>query len=963
MQAFNFLKYAAATAVVALGFSYASADKIAFVGAGQSYAGGGDVVTLDVGSKPGIVYGAGKPVTFEIPVENSTAQIVYANGINWPTLNSKLILTPADGVVINSVTFSCHSNYGEISLTGTDLKQKPSSANSVISFTDIDKANALVFSHTSQNRFYYIEVDYTSSTSGDTGNTAEIGATFKPDPITADCEDIRIIVSGIWAEFGTEMTVGSLQVETATGIPYTTVSLSPQTDWDTWEDYYKCDFAKPLEEGNYKIIVPEGTFVRKENDEIVLKNAATTWSFTVGKAVVIDPDTGFVPSSIYPASGETIDSSESEWMIAVFFDKDVIQNPEITPYVMLGDDKYEPTEVRAITKKQINYLFDGMDKRPNGTYTFVLPAEAVSYENGEKNKDFTAKYVWKGGGKGDVEIGDCKLVAASIGDVNIMEPGTVVPNIPSEGCYLKLSVLPENVEMIGVSISDVTGKTPAEYNDPSIEAIWFNYLETKTNGVFSKEIYSIEGIKLYAGHDYVVKAELYNGNWGTGITLLSTVYSATFTGETAAFQYSPVEIVSIEPTPGSEFKIGEKMVVTYSAPVQLVAGEGKSGFGKGNAGWANFSAMSSNADKTVWTITFPNSEINAAGGPGQINPRLWGTDSNGLQLRPSEYNIPAGASETDYDVFNGGEEATSYTQVNYAGYAKCPKVEVSPLSTEELSYIDFSIVGSKELNPSYQADFPVIRNEAGEEVAFVIVDSYEDAGGHVIVTKTNSSSADAGVIGLRAPLNTVITTPGTYTLELPWNLFVVGREQSSYASAPGVFTITVSNNDPIDQLTITCEGAKNMAIKFIPADEEEETPAYYDVTLEAETSIAEVTIELPTGYDEMYYADLSIGGMKDRRVPASTIVDQYGYTKGNVLEVPTDGKTYTYSVVFGKAGEVNTDNNFIVNVKADKLTGIDQLATEAETVEYFTIDGIKVENPVKGLYIKVTDGKATKVIL
>lgn len=961
------MKYAAATFAVALGFSSASADKIAFVGDGQTYNGGGDVVSLPVGSLQGNTYGLGKPVT--ISLVGGSASFVYTYGINWAS-QIQLVLTPADGVVINSVTFSgntdsANQNSGTIKSESTDLQLRPSSKEPVITFPDLEKADALTFTHTGRNVFYYVEIDYTSENSGSDG-TAEIGATFKPNPITVDYEEIRIDLSGVWAEFGTEYTNYDvpLQVETASGTPYTTVKLTSTMDNQTFEDYWRCDFAKRLEVGTYKIIVPAGKFVRRDGDgEIYLANLATTWSFTVEEAVVVDPDKGFDPSSIYPASGETIDSSEIEWMIAVFFNNKVITNPGVTPYLLIDGDKYEASEIVPInTGMQVNYFFAGMDKRPNGDYTFILPAGAVSYEDGQTNNAFDANYLWQGGGKSDVEIGECKLVSATIGDINIMEPGVVVPNIPGDGCYLTLNVLPEIVGLVYVSISDVTGKTPDQYNDSSIEAVWSNYIDTKQGNVFTKEIYSINGYKLYEGHDYVVKAALYDGSWGSSV--IGTVYSAVFTGETPEFKYSPVEIVSIEPTPGSEFKIGEKMVVTYSAPVNLVIGEGKSGFGKGNAGWANFSSMSSNADKTVWTIGFPNAEINEAGGPGQINPRLWGTDSNGLQLRPAEYDLPAGASEDDYDVFNSGENESSYTQINYAGYAKCPKVVVSPLETEELSYIDFSIVNSKELNPSYMADFPVIRNEAGEEVALVLVDSYEDEGGHVIVTKMSSDAADAGVIGLRAPLNNVITTPGVYTLELPWNLFVVGREQSSYASAPGTFLITVGKEDPA-QISFSCEGAKNMNVDFIPADEEESTPAYYMVTLETSNDIAEVAVSIPAGYDDLYYNFMQAGGLKPRRVPVSTAIDDYGFTKaeGNIIPVNADGKSNVYMVAFGKGDDVDLDNYAVVIVTADKTTGIEELVTDVEAAEYFTIDGVKVEKPVKGLYIKVTEGKATKVIL
>lgn len=989
MRILNFLKYFVAATAVAFSIGSASADKIAFVAEGQSYSGGGDVVTIPLNGSAGITYGSDEAVSFQITNDAASAQIVDKDtGIRWASAN-KLILTAAEGVVINSVTFSCTKNFGTITLVGTELSVTGNSSNPIVTLSGIEGTGALEFKHNLLTRCYYIEVEYNSPSSPDV-ETVDLNATLKPETIQTDyAGEVRMILGGIFGEFGTEMPRSTFEVEvkTANSVSTTTVSLKPETDWTTWEDYYLLTFATPFVAGTYTITFPEGAFVRKNDDgDIMVKSSAKSIKLTVTDAGSgpIDPDAGFFPIEIYPTADSTVDPSETDWIIALTFEQKVTTNQTITPYLLLEDQKFEADgfmDMAAFSNpKQANAFFDGMNQRPNGTYTFVLPAGAVSYADGQTNKTYTTTFIWEGGKNGDIVDEDCKLVAASIGDVNIMEAGAVVPNIPSDGCNLKLNVLPESIETIYVSIIDVTGKTPDEYDDPNIEAIWASWLESykkdnqgnvvptniKVDGVFTKEIYSINGYTLYEGHDYIVKVDLYNGSYYTTgfINLAGTLHSEVFTGTTPAFKYSTVEIVSIVPEPGSEFKIGDKMVVTYSAPVKLVAGEGKSGFGKGNAGWANFSSMGSNADKTVWTITFPNAEINAAGGPDQINPRLWGTDLDGNQLRPAKYDIPAGAPETDYQVFNGGVNETSYTQVNYSGYAKCPKVEVAPLATEELSYIDFNIVGNKEMNPSYLVAFPEIKNAAGDVVAVVLVDDYEgdseDSTGHIIITSSTGSDASIKVTGIRVPLNNVITTPGIYTLELPWNLFVVGSEQSSYASAPGIFMITVGDPSANKDLSFSCEDGSDLTSTFIPEDEEDGTPAHYMISIVTENEIANVVVEIPEGFDSMYYAPLDPAGMK--RVAGSEM-EEAGYTKGNVIPVPADQKEHGYQIAFGKDDEVDVENLMMLVIKADKKTGIEIVENGVEPADYYTIDGLKVENPVKGLYIKVQDGKASKVIL
>lgn len=51
------------------------------------------------------------------------------------------------------------------------------------------------------------------------------------------------------------------------------------------------------------------------------------------------------------------------------------------------------------------------------------------------------------------------------------------------------------------------------------------------------------------------------------------------------------------------------------------------------------------------------------------------------------------------------------------------------------------------------------------------------------------------------------------------------------------------------------------------------------------------------------------------------------------------------------------------NVTFDHVTGIDEVGAEAGAVEYYNLQGVKVENPEKGVFIKKQGGKTTKVVL
>ena len=47
----------------------------------------------------------------------------------------------------------------------------------------------------------------------------------------------------------------------------------------------------------------------------------------------------------------------------------------------------------------------------------------------------------------------------------------------------------------------------------------------------------------------------------------------------------------------------------------------------------------------------------------------------------------------------------------------------------------------------------------------------------------------------------------------------------------------------------------------------------------------------------------------------------------------------------------------------DEVTSINEVESEDAPVEYYNLQGVKVENPEKGIFIKKQGKKATKVVL
>ncbi len=588
-----------------------------------------------------------------------------------------------------------------------------------------------------------------------------------------------------------------LDVKKASGETVTSGRFSYTTDWSdpALDDYNQAYLSDPLQEGTYYLEIPAKCLFDDINNPegSAVTNKAFSYKFEIGDVGGgDDDDTFFEPKSVYPTPGKEVDSSEIDWTVAFTFDENVTVNTEKAPYLILNDEIYQADSffdlINFNIPTQANANFFGMNDRPNGEYTLVLPSGAVAYEDGRVNKEMRYSYIWNGGKRGGDVTEELKLVSAAISmggeNYDLLNPETKIAFITPENAYLNVTVDPASVQAVDVRILDVTEVAENQY--ANAEAIWANIIDTSTGGgFFSKEIYSIDGYKLYDDRKYVLEVKAYSVYQLPVTEVLGTAYSSTFTGASAAVKFSPVNILSIEPTPGSEFKIGDNMVITFSAPVTLQAGEGKSGFSKGNAGWANFTSMTPNADKTVWTMAFPNSEINDAAGPGQIVTRIWGKDTEGLILRAPSYNV----DEFENDAYNMTIGENNSLEVKYAGYAKCPVVIVTPAENEavaSLKEIDFSITGHKEMNYSWMVENPVIYNKDGEAVAEVLAANY-------VVTESTGTD-DVKNYAMSMPLSKEITENGIYTLDLPWNLFVVGRDFSSYGSAPGKYLITVDSN-------------------------------------------------------------------------------------------------------------------------------------------------------------------------
>ncbi len=64
-----------------------------------------------------------------------------------------------------------------------------------------------------------------------------------------------------------------------------------------------------------------------------------------------------------------------------------------------------------------------------------------------------------------------------------------------------------------------------------------------------------------------------------------------------------------------------------------------------------------------------------------------------------------------------------------------------------------------------------------------------------------------------------------------------------------------------------------------------------------------------------------------------------------------------------EAAVTKAASEYSFTVNGDSITGIEEIAAEEGEVEYYNLQGVKVANPEKGVFIKMQGGKTTKVVL
>lgn len=217
-----------------------------------------------------------------------------------------------------------------------------------------------------------------------------------------------------------------------------------------------------------------------------------------------------------------------------------------------------------------------------------------------------------------------------------------------------------------------------------------------------------------------------------------------------------------------------------------------------------------------------------------------------------------------------------------------------------------------------------------------------------------------GLPELVLSLPRAIGASGEWTLHVPNGYLTVNGKNVVIRE---VFTI-----EPISGSADT-EGT----VVFVPGTEYELPMLEANLQAVEGMTSANVTVDYPQGYDSMYYMNTNDGtsgagitplALNTDYWPDASEIEGSGYTKSNVINVPADDLTYEYGFFFGVNGKVDTMNMYLLRATVKKFTtSIDSIEAENDGADYYNLQGVKVAQPKAGVYVRVSDGKAVKVIV
>ena len=241
-----------------------------------------------------------------------------------------------------------------------------------------------------------------------------------------------------------------------------------------------------------------------------------------------------------------------------------------------------------------------------------------------------------------------------------------------------------------------------------------------------------------------------------------------------------------------------------------------------------------------------------------------------------------------------------------------------------------------------------------------------------------------------------VTADGeTLTFRTNWNVESVAAGEYKVLGAVGIYEkngertlqiYPISYTEAVQEsevpaypeyLTVTCDATdvtvSNNNDYGMPATE---------ISCKTTNNYVTVTFAIPEGWDALYHDPVvkdDSGISQDPLAPSAETAEwvstaefvQYGFVEGNTVEIPAVENPTGYEepvelqVYLAHKGQVDANNRYLVLVTAVKDTNsaVEEVEVADADAVYYNLQGVEVENPVNGVYVKVANGKATKVVV
>lgn len=145
--------------------------------------------------------------------------------------------------------------------------------------------------------------------------------------------------------------------------------------------------------------------------------------------------------------------------------------------------------------------------------------------------------------------------------------------------------------------------------------------------------------------------------------------------------------------------------------------------------------------------------------------------------------------------------------------------------------------------------------------------------------------------------------------------------------------------------------------------------------LKSDTSTVTVKFDVPEGFTSWFIYDEEAEGNGEEIEPLTRAEESYwvslsmlqsqipyGVT-GNEITLSTDKTPYYLTLIPVWGDQADYGNMYFAQVNIDHTVGVEAIEAADAAAEYYNLQGVRVLNPENGMYIKVVNGKSTKVIV